>query len=185
MIPDGKTRRMVDTKDWTWVLQRPCPECGFDASTLERTDVATALRAANFRLIALLDDPRFAERPEPEVWSALEYGCHVRDVHRLFRMRLGLMLNEDDPLFANWDQDVTAVESRYDLADRDAVVGDLASDGELLASAFDAVADDEWSRVGRRSDGAVFTIETFGRYLVHDPVHHVWDVEQGYAKLRS
>ena len=19
-----------DTKDWTWVLQRPCPECGFD-----------------------------------------------------------------------------------------------------------------------------------------------------------
>ena len=19
-----------DTKDWTWVLQRPCPECGFN-----------------------------------------------------------------------------------------------------------------------------------------------------------
>ena len=19
-----------DTKDWTWVLDRPCPECGFD-----------------------------------------------------------------------------------------------------------------------------------------------------------
>jgi hypothetical protein len=19
-----------DTKDWTWVLERPCPECGFD-----------------------------------------------------------------------------------------------------------------------------------------------------------
>ena len=19
-----------DTKDWTWVLRRPCPECGFD-----------------------------------------------------------------------------------------------------------------------------------------------------------
>ena len=25
-----------DTKDWTWVLDRPCPECGFEASTRDR-----------------------------------------------------------------------------------------------------------------------------------------------------
>ena len=23
-----------DDKDWTWVLERPCPECGFDAATV-------------------------------------------------------------------------------------------------------------------------------------------------------
>lgn len=176
---------MADTKDWTWVLQRPCTECGFDASTLDRHQVATTLRAANFRLLALLDDPLVRERPAPGVWSALEYGCHVRDVHRLFLHRLGLMLDEDDPLFANWDQDATAIESRYELTDLDGLVGDLASDGERLASAFDAVHPDQWSRTGRRSDGAVFTVETFGRYLVHDPVHHVWDVEQGYSTLRG
>ena len=102
---------MPDTKDWTWVLRERCPECEFDASTLDRHQVATTLRAANFRLLALLDDPLVGERPQPEVWSALEYGCHVRDVHRLFLHRLGLMLDEDDPLFANWDQDATAVES--------------------------------------------------------------------------
>ena len=176
---------MPDTKDWTWVLQRPCPDCGFDASTLDRGAVATALRAANFRLIALLDDPLARERPAAEVWSAVEYGCHVRDVHRLFRYRLGLMLDEDDPLFANWDQDETAAESHYDEAVLDELVGDLAADGERLAEAFAAVRDDQWSRTGRRSDGAVFTVESFGRYLVHDPVHHVWDVEQGYAALRA
>ena len=176
---------MPDTKDWTWVLQRPCPDCGFDASTLDRGAVATALRAANFRLIALLDDPLVRERPEAEVWSALEYGCHVRDVHRLYLLRLRLMLDEDDPLFANWDQDVTAVESRYDEADLAALVGDLAADGERLAMTFDALHEEQWSRVGRRSDGAVFTVESFGRYYVHDPVHHVWDVEQGYARLRA
>jgi hypothetical protein len=176
---------MADTKDWTWVLQRACPECGFDASTLDRRQVATTLRAANFRLLALLDDPLVRRRPEPGTWSALEYCCHVRDVHRLFLMRLGLMLDEDDPLFANWDQDATAIVARYDEADLDALVGDLASDGERLAAAFEALGDDQWSRVGRRSDGATFTVETFGRYLVHDPVHHVWDVEQGYARLRA
>jgi len=28
-----------------------------------------------------------------------------------------------------------------------------------------------------------FTIDTFTRHFVHDPVHHVWDVEQGFAAL--
>ena len=28
-----------DDKNWTWVLERPCPECGFDG---EHFDVATA-----------------------------------------------------------------------------------------------------------------------------------------------
>jgi hypothetical protein len=34
-----------DIKDWTWVIDRPCPECGFDASTLALTDVPDAIRA--------------------------------------------------------------------------------------------------------------------------------------------
>ena len=33
-----------DDKDWTWVLLRPCPECGFDASTLAPEDIAPLLR---------------------------------------------------------------------------------------------------------------------------------------------
>src|SRR4051812_43336049 len=114
---------MPDTKDWTWVLQRPCTECGFDAAGVAREQIGLRLRAATFKLIALLDDPAAAQRPAPEVWSALEYGCHVRDVHRLFLLRLGLMLGEDDPLFANWDQDATAVESRYAEADLEQLVG--------------------------------------------------------------
>jgi hypothetical protein len=34
----------------------------------------------------------------------------------------------------------------------------------------------DWSRPGHRSDGAVFTIDSFTRYLLHDPLHHLWDV---------
>ena len=34
-----------DDKDWTWVLERPCPECGFDASTLAPESIAPLLRA--------------------------------------------------------------------------------------------------------------------------------------------
>ena len=27
-----------------------------------------------------------------------------------------------------------------------------------------------------RSNGTVFTVETLGRYHLHDVVHHLWDV---------
>ena len=30
-----------DTKDWTWVLQRPCPECGFTVETFAATSYTT------------------------------------------------------------------------------------------------------------------------------------------------
>ncbi len=44
---------------------------------------------------------------------------------------------------------------------------------------FDSVTGEQWARTGRRSDGAVFTAETIGRYFVHDWVHHLHDVGPG------
>ena len=41
----------------------------------------------------------------------------------------------------------------------------------------------QWSRTGTRSDGVDFTVETFAVYFVHDPIHHAWDIEEGYRAL--
>ena len=32
-------RIVPDTKDWTWVLERPCPECGFDTAAQSLSDL--------------------------------------------------------------------------------------------------------------------------------------------------
>ena len=72
----GESAIIPDDKNWTWVLERACPECGFDASTFPATAVAAQV----------------------------------------------------------------------------------------------------WGRTGIRSDGAAFTVDTFARYFLHDPVHHLWDV---------
>ena len=45
-----------------------------------------------------------------------------------------------------------------------------------LDAAPDRVGDDDWDRPGRRSNGSVFTVDTLGRYHLHDLVHHRWDV---------
>lgn len=167
-----------ERKDWTWVIERPCDECGFDASTCAPTDVADLIRANAARWRSLLDAGRVGPgRPDPTTWSSLEYACHVRDVYRRYDVRLGLMVDEDDPLYPDWNQDVTAVEERYEAQDPATVVGDLEAAAAQIAGRLDAIAvADLWERPGRRSDGSSFTLDTISRYLVHDPIHHIWDV---------
>ncbi len=165
-----------DTKDWTWVLDRPCPECGYDAATTDPSGVGDAVRTAVPRWQAALARPDARRRPQPTVWSPLEYGAHVRDVLRIFDERLRLMLAQDDPLFANWDQDATAVAERYDLQDPAVVSDELAAAAAVIAADFDAVPADAWDRPGRRSNGSVFTVASFAVYFLHDVVHHLWDV---------
>ncbi|HEX8803749.1 MAG TPA: DinB family protein [Acidimicrobiales bacterium] len=168
-----------DTKDWTWVVERACPECGFDASAIGPGEVAGLVRANahDWQAVLAAGGP-LAERPSDDRWSTLEYACHVRDVFRLYDERLHLMLEADDPTFPNWDQDVAAVQERYGDQDPDVVAGELAAAAATLADDFDAVAaaGDAWGRTGTRSDGARFTVDTFARYMVHDPIHHLWDV---------
>lgn len=165
-----------DAKDWTWVLERQCPECGFDSRTITGREVPALLRANVAEWPAVLAAPAARERLKPDTWSALEYACHVRDVFRIYTVRLGLMLTEDDPAYPNWDQDETAVSSRYGEQDPGTVSAELVAAGETLAAAFEAVPAGAWQRTGTRSDGAAFTVETFARYFIHDPVHHLNDV---------
>ena len=158
------------------MLERSCPECGLDTSSFSVAEIPGMIRANAAAWQRELGAPDAARRPRPDKWSPLEYGCHVRDVFRLYDYRLGLMLAEDDPLFPNWDQDETAVSDRYGEQDPAQVARQLAADGDAIAGRFAGVGGDQWSRTGRRSDGAAFTVETFGRYFVHDPVHHLYDV---------
>jgi hypothetical protein len=176
--PEGA---FADDKDWTWVLDEVCGECNHDVRGFPREEISTMIRANAAEWVEILrgDGAELRLRPRPDKWSPLEYAFHVRDVYELYDFRLGLMLDEDGPHYPNWDQDVTAVEKDYGSADPAQVADELAAEAEKLATRFDGVSDDQWERTGFRSDGAAFTVESFARYLIHDPVHHLWDVHSG------
>lgn len=165
-----------DDKDWTWVLDSRCPDCGFDAGALRIADVAPMVRDTAAAFAIVLRRPDAGERPQPDVWSALEYACHVRDVCRVFDQRLRLMLATDDPLFPNWDQDATALAERYWTQDPTVITAGLTEAADIVAHSFEDVDGDQWSRPGRRSNGSVFTVDSLGRYFLHDLVHHLHDV---------
>jgi hypothetical protein len=102
----------------------------------------------------------------------------VRDVFALGVVRVQLMLDEDDPTFANWDQDETAVAEKYASQNPGVVTNGLVDSASGFAASLESVPEGAWERPGRRSDGAVFTVESFARYLLHDPIHHLTDVSR-------
>jgi hypothetical protein len=165
-----------DNKNWTWVTERACPECGFDASRIVASDVPALLRANIAAWPAVLARENVRMRPDDSTWSPLEYAAHVRDTIRITHERMLLALSDDDPLFANWDQDEAAVLERYNEQDPAVVSTELAEAAAAFAHVLEAVPDDAWGRPARRSDGSKFTVETLVRYFIHDPIHHLWDV---------
>ncbi len=166
-----------DTKDWTWTLTRRCEQCGLAAGEIGVDEIAIRAELAAGEWIQILTaSPAVNVRPEPGVWSPLEYGAHVRDVYRLFDARLALMLLQDEPTFADWDQDETALTERYPEADPDEVADELELAAEVLAARLQGLTPAQLERRGRRSDGAEFTVRTFAQYFLHDVIHHLYDV---------
>ncbi len=169
-----------DTSDWTWVLIRTCPQCGYDSSHVLPIGVPQIIRDAATRYAAVLTRLDAARRPAEGVWSPLEYCCHVRDVCDVMRGRLEAILAGDGsrpvPL-AGWDQDATAVTEQYWRSDPDAVAAQLQRSFGAAAAAFATPSRGQWGWPAVRSDGAAFTPETLARYLVHELVHHLWDVQ--------
>ncbi len=67
-----------------------CPDCGFRWSAVDVADVPDRVRGATEEIIATLSAMglRVGERMAPGLWSALEYGGHVRDVLVTLRERI-------------------------------------------------------------------------------------------------
>ena len=79
MLQFGHTLEVVteiapDEKDWTWVLERPCGECGFDARSIELGVVAAMiLDNAELRLMLDSDDPLYPNWDQDETAIAQRY----------------------------------------------------------------------------------------------------------------
>ena len=173
----GHVEPEPDTKDWTWTLTRRCDECGLSAGEVGPTEVAErAFVAAEEWVQILRSSPAVTQRPEPAVWSPLEYGAHVRDVFELFDSRLALMVSEDHPRFPNWDQNETAIRERYGEQDPEVVAEELEAAALTMVDRIRALTPADVERTGVRSNGDEFTVQTLLQYFLHDIIHHLWDV---------
>lgn len=165
-----------DDKDWTWTLREPCPACGFDAKNTAAAEVPALVDDVVVRFTTRLSAPDATVRSRPGTWSPTEYACHLRDVCDVFGERFTAMLTEDDPLFANWDQDDTAIEKAYWRQQPATATAELTAVAARINATLDGLDAAQLARPGRRSNGSVFTVESLAQYFAHDLVHHAHDV---------
>lgn len=156
-----------------------CEACGFDNTKLSEADLITLIDQQASTYPAALDGvPReqLEARPSPEVWSALEYAAHQRDVIAWYSDRIERALTEDRPHFTGYDFSVTPV-----LSDDDG--DEIAVLAEALSNRLASLTEDEWARVGIGSnDGGERDVRNLASRVAHEAVHHLLDIE---ASLRS
>ncbi len=152
-------------------------------------DVAPALRRTAGQYSAPLLRPGIARavavRPAPEVWSAQEYCCHVRDVLLIQRDRVLLALVEEVPSFSRMYRDERAALAGYRHESIAGAVQGLAVAADLLARIFDGLTP---AQLGRRCvynypSAAVRDVAWLGRHSVHEAGHHLGDVRSVLARV--
>jgi DinB superfamily len=164
-----------------------CDACGFDGAGYESSSLLDALRALGPRWRSLLISSglELHQRPGPEVWSALEYAAHSRDVTALHVFGVEQALTLEEPSYPPLTGDlVDSAAASYGDADPEKVLDALEHSAMRLAQLADDAGPDRWSRgvtIGTdRSD-----VRRLLEHALHDSLHHLDDVERGLAHLRG
>ncbi|HZN12731.1 MAG TPA: DinB family protein [Acidimicrobiales bacterium] len=165
-----------------------CEECGYDWDA-DPIDIAVFADRYAKPLTRFLpaDDPDVVlrTRPEPTVWSALEYAAHVRDAFGFYGGRIGRALSEDRPQFSPRDPDAVCEERRYNEEDPAATLVGLAAAANDLAALLADLDDAQWERVGVGIDGDERTVRVLARRAAHEGSHHLLDIGRVLRHVRQ
>lgn len=143
---------------WGGQVIEVCDQCGFDTRLV--SDLSGAMGYAFDAIAGLQLRPHAAERPEPEVWSAVEYAEHV----------------------VNGSERVVALVSAALGRPSPGVASDVASAKAITVACLELVSEANQD-VPCPFDGAPTDVGSLLLHLLHDIEHHVLDVRRGLAKL--
>jgi hypothetical protein len=165
------------SQEWRRVVDERCVECGLEAARIPVDGLALEIgRAAGGwgDLLARTDESALRLRPADDVWSPLEYACHVRDVLSLFAQRVVTTLREDEPELGWWDHEAAVTADGYNEQDARAVADDITRNAAVLAEVL-AGAAGGWDRTATRAGRERFTVAGLVRFALHEAVHHLAD----------
>lgn len=172
-----------------------CAECGFDDEALAAADAPSALREVGRRFRAPLtrflpgEEPSaiVTARPSPDVWSGLEYACHLRDVLAVQRERLAQALVEERPSLVPMGRNERVVRDRYNEQDPPTVATELATNAEALAADVEVLTPDQLARtvLYNYPERQERTVLWMIRHTVHEGHHHLLDVGRSLRAARG
>ncbi|HEU4330972.1 MAG TPA: DinB family protein [Lapillicoccus sp.] len=157
-----------------------CERCGLAYLSLD-VDSALGLVAESTETLAALlpavDEATLRRRPSPDVWSVVEYACHVRDVLLTYAVRVHRGVVEDrpalDPMYGDW----RAERFGYSAMPVDVLLVELGAAATGFAAEVGTVPDDAWERTVIRRPSEERTVRWLVRQAAHECVHHLGDIQ--------
>jgi hypothetical protein len=158
-----------------------CDECGFDYHSVPAHEIGSALRSNAQALVDALSGDNVRSRPAPEVWSPLEYACHVRDVMQIQVGRVARGLAEDTPSLQPMQREERPARLHYNEQDPVVVREQVLDAARALAEVFDGLSEEQLARTVTYNWPAemIRPLRWVGRHTVHELVHHRRDIERG------
>ena len=159
-----------------------CDECEFEYDLDQAPAAGPAIVGAAGELATLLRDggTDVRTRRDPALWSALEYGCHVRDVLLVQRERVLAARRMDCPSFDPMGRDERAEHDGYADQDPLDVARQLTDAAQLFAHDLSRLAPADWDRTVVYNYPATFerSLHWVGVHTVHELRHHLLDVRR-------
>ncbi|HTU38843.1 MAG TPA: DinB family protein [Acidimicrobiales bacterium] len=178
---DDFRRERGEGWQWARAQSEQCPQCGQNAAALDRALLGPALlrSADEWRSFLVAADDAYLRRvPAPGVFSPIQYGSHVRDIQHVYGDRILLMLEEDNPVFPQFNPD-EASWNAFNEIEAEILAAQIRDEAQRLADILDGLEPDDWSRTMIRdggSDGVYsFTVAGLASYAVHESHHHLLD----------
>jgi len=165
-----------------------CDACGFRGSRYDNASLIAALRQLGPSWRTVLDDAgsELRVRPEPQVWSAIEYAAHSRDITALHAFGVEQALTFHEPVYPAIVADdlIDAAAASYIGDDPEAVADALDAHACRLARTATDAGEQAWQR-GLTIGDERSTVRRMLEHALHDSLHHVDDVERGLLLLRG
>ena len=159
-----------------------CDGCGFiyDLGTAESAGAAIVDGAGE--LATVLRDPpaNLRSRPEPQTWSPLEYGCHVRDVMLVQRERVLAARRMHRPTFQPMGRDERVDHDGYAEQDPGDVARQLTDAAQLFANVLARLGPTDWERTVMYNYPEPFerSLRWVAVHTAHEVRHHLLDVRR-------
>lgn len=158
-----------------------CDECGFTYDLATDGDAGAAIVAGAGEMATLMDagGDRVAGRQQPDVWSPLEYACHVRDVLLVQRERVLQARRDDRPAFAPMGRDERVEHDGYADQDPAAVARQLRDAAALFANVLDRLGPDrDRTVVYNYPQPTERSLRWVAVHTVHEVQHHLLDIRR-------
>lgn len=161
----------------------PCDECGFVYDLEGAEGAADLIVAAAGELSALLAGGAAVgvrDRPAPETWSPLEYGCHVRDVLLVQRERVLAARRVTTPAFEPMGRDERVEHDGYAEQEPADVARQLTDAALLFAGVLRRLGPGDWARTMVYSYPTRMerSLRWVAVHTLHEVRHHLLDARR-------